>query len=110
MASNTKLTSDQKCERKALMAQLPKGATIGTTTCGVTVLAVPDGVVTRFYSSVSSADEKKIRRKVGEYWALSRWDADIWHRENGHNPAGFFLPGSWTAEEMLEWMGFELDQ
>ncbi len=105
MSSNSKLNPDQKCERKAWLADLPKGATIETTSCGVTVLAVPDGVVTRLYSSVSSGDEKKIRRKVGEYWALSRWAADVWLRENGHNPPGFFLPGRWTAGEVLAYLG-----
>jgi hypothetical protein len=93
MASNSKLSPNQKADRKAWMADLPLDATMITSVCGVTVLAVPDGNVTRFYSSVSSPDEVKVRRKVGEYWALYR-------REWGQD--GFLMPGSWTAEEMLE--------
>ncbi len=93
MASNSKLSPNQKADRKAWLADLPLDATMVTSVCGVTILAVPDGNVTRFYSSVSSPDEKKIRRKVGEYWALERWQ---------YGRDGFLMPGSWTAEEMLE--------
>ena len=94
MSSNSKLNPDQKAERKAWLADLPLDATMITSVCGVTVLAVPDGNVTRFYSSVSSPDEVKVRRKVGEYWALYRWAGGLGD--------GFMMPGSWTAEEMLE--------
>jgi hypothetical protein len=93
MASNSKLNPDQKAERKAWLADLPLDATMITSVCGVTILAVPEGNVTRFYSSVSSPDERKVRRKVGEYWALARWHYAM---------DGFLMPGSWTAEEMLE--------
>jgi hypothetical protein len=94
MASNSKLNPDQKAARKAWLADLPINSTMITSGCGITILAVPDGNVTRFYSSVSSPDEVKIRRKVGEYHALARWSDGMGD--------GFFLPGSWTAEEMLE--------
>jgi len=99
MASNSKLTPDQKADRKALLANLPINSTMATSVCGVTILAVPDGNVTRFYSSVSSPDEVKIRRKVGEYWALERWLCGM---------DGFFLPGLWTAEEVLRPFVFEV--
>ena len=93
MASNSKLNPDQKADRKAWLADLPPNATMVTSVCGVTILAVPDGNVTRFYSSVSSPDERKVRRKVGEYWVLYRRATD---------QDGFLMPGSWTADEMLE--------
>ncbi len=97
MASNSKLNPDQKRQRKARLEALPTNSTMATSVCGVTILAVPEGNVTRFYSSVSSLDEKKIRRKVGEYWALERWH---------YGMDGFFMPGLWTADEMLRPHGF----
>ncbi len=100
MASNSKLNPDQKANRKAWLADLPLNSTLATTRCGVTILAVPDGSVTRFYSSVSSPDEVKIRRKVGEYHALERWIGGIGD--------GFFLPGLWTADEVVRPFGFEV--
>ena len=100
MASNSKLNPAQKADRKAWLEALPPDATMITSVCGVTILAVPDGNVTRFYSSVSSMDEKKIRRKVGEYWALDRWIGGL--------ADGFFMPGLWTADEMLRPFGFDM--
>lgn len=95
MTSNSKLTESQKQARKSWLATLPRGSTIYTSQ-GVTVLCVPDGSVTRVYSSVASSHEKKIRVKVGEFYALQRWASD----------GGFILPGYWPACEVLVDLGF----
>lgn len=92
MRSNSKLSKSQKAERKSMLAQLPSGSTM-THDGQTTFLAVPDGNVTRVFSSVMSDDEGKFRRKVGEYHALARffWDAS----------GGMILPGSWwTATDL----------
>ena len=72
MASNTKLTRAQKDELKAFKAIMPKNMTFGAHG-SVTVLAEVDTNVVRFATSVASPDETKIRRKVGEYCAMQRW-------------------------------------
>jgi hypothetical protein len=71
-ASNSKLSAVQKSERRRLLAALPKGSVLAMSECGVTVLTIPDGAVTRMYTSVASQTEKKLRRKVGEYNVLMR--------------------------------------
>ncbi len=89
MSSNSKLTPLQKKDRKEMLAALPRTASMSSDPIsGLTILAVPDSTVTRFYSSVMGDDEQKFRRKVGEYHALMRWD---------DAPASFILPGFWTA-------------
>lgn len=92
MASNSKLSSVQKINRKDWLAELPDGSTFATDG-ELTFLAVPDGSVTRVFSSVASSDEVKYRRKVGEYHALSRRDC---------GDSGLMLPGFWTATEVLD--------
>lgn len=74
MFSNSKLTADQKSLRKALINMLPAGSALALSATGVTFLTIPQGAVNHVYSAVASPDEKKIRRKVGEYHALARWD------------------------------------
>lgn len=91
MSSNSKLTPEQKQTLKMWKALLPKDATLKALG-RMTVLCVPGGNVTHVYSSVASRDEKKIRRKVGEFYALQRWTCQ----------PGFILPGWWDAHEVLE--------
>ena len=94
MASNSKLTYVQKAERKDMIAALPNGSSMALSPTGVTFLVVPDGAVDRVYTSVTSPDEVKIRRKVGEYHALRRW-------ANGQD--GFALPaGQWDAGDLAD--------
>ena len=97
MFSNSKLTSAQKDNRKEMLAQLPKGASLANDGGCVTVLAVPDGAVTRVFSAVASQDEQKFRRKVGEYHALDRYFTDA----NG----GMVLPGVWSAIDVINMLG-----
>ena len=93
MISNSKLDALQKADRKTMLANLPKCSSI--VSCeNMTILAVPDGSVTRIFSSVMSEDEQKFRRKVGEFHALMRFDRDP--------EGGMLLPGIWTAHEVLE--------
>jgi hypothetical protein len=99
MRSNSKLTAEEKVSRKELLDALPSRYEMAMG-CGVTVLCIPDGNVTRIYSSVACSDEKKIRRKVGEFHALMRW----WEDVNG----SFILPGLWGAQEVLE--AFDLEE
>ena len=98
MRSNSKLTPDQKIVRKEMLAALPPRYEMAMG-YGVTVLCIPDGNVTRIYSSVACSNEVKIRRKVGEYHALRRWYI--------HTDGAFMLPGLWGAQEVLESFGLE---
>jgi hypothetical protein len=88
LASNSKLCAHAKIMRKEMIRNLPRDATFAHDE-KTTFLSVPDGKVTRVFSSVMSDDEIKFRRKVGEYHALLRFyrDAD----------GGLILPGFWTA-------------
>ena len=97
MESNSKLTPAQKAERKEMLANLPRGSTIGNDGERFTVLCVPDGAVTRVFSSVMGDDETKFRRKVGEYHALLRY-------RNGDG--GMILPGNdWSATDVIHTLG-----
>ena len=71
--SNTKLNADQKSERKQLKyAAKIKGWTIAEN--GVTTLVyAKKGNTVEFSMSVTSPDESKFRRKVGEFYALCRF-------------------------------------
>lgn len=99
MASNSKLTQEQKGHRKTMLAVLPGVATLANDGARLTILAVPDGSVTRVFSSVASPDEQKFRRKVGEYYALLRW----WGSDEN---SGLILPGFWTAAQLVDILGF----
>lgn len=75
MASNTKLNDFEKQELKEFKQEMPKNMAFGQ--CGrVTVLAQITGNVVRFSTAVASPDEQKIRRKVGQFYAASRWRDD----------------------------------
>lgn len=72
MASNSKLTREQKNDLKAFKARMHKNMAFGQ--CGgVTVFAEVTGNVTRFATSVASPDELKIRAKVGKWHAADRF-------------------------------------
>ena len=94
MFSNSKLSAMQKDERKEMLCNLPRDATFATNEGDITILAVPDGSVTRIFSAVMSTDETKFRRKVGEYNALMRFFNDA--------SGGMILPGFWTATEVMD--------
>lgn len=72
MSSNSKLTPEQKADRKAWLAALPRGSEMSLTPDGVTVLIVPNGATNRMVTAICSPDEVKTRRKVGQYHALVR--------------------------------------
>ncbi len=74
MTSNSKLTQDQKAFRKEMIENLPTGSSFAVSDCGVTVLCVPDGKHTIVATGIMSADERKFRRKVGEFYALMRYN------------------------------------
>ena len=75
MASNTKLTAYEKVMLKSYKKSMPKNmafATHGRLT--VLVQIMPNCV--RVATAVASPDEKKIRRKVGEFHAANRFAND----------------------------------
>lgn len=76
--SNSKLTPEQKIERKQLIEQIMRdnGEIYQNEGTGETMVAVPEFTGSRMYHvsfSFMSPDEVKFRRKVGEYWALYRY-------------------------------------
>lgn len=76
MASNTKLAAHGKTKRKILLSVLN---TAGNPDCiaenGVTTLVFKHrGHTVEFSMSVTSPDETKFRRKVGEFLALQRFE------------------------------------
>lgn len=75
MASNTKLDAVQKEILRDFKAEMPKNMAFGQAG-RVTVLAQVTGNVVKFSTAVSSPDEKKIRRKVGQFHAADRWYND----------------------------------
>jgi len=68
MQSNSKIDSHQKQYLKSIKAEMPdvKLANNGETT----IAYKPRGNTVEFALSVMSPDEKKFRRKVGEYYAM----------------------------------------
>lgn len=73
--SNSKLNKTQKAERKSMLSELHMGGGRLHSAYGVTLCIVPefaDAKMARVSVSVASEDEQKVRRKVGEYWALHR--------------------------------------
>lgn len=102
MASNTKLTRAQKEQLKAFKAIMPKNmafATVGR----VTVLAEVDTNVVRFSTAVASPDEVKVRRKVGEYCAVERFQngGTALMPRNGINPDYTASMAAYTIAELL---------
>ena len=75
MASNTKLNQTEKEILREFKAEMPKNMAFGQSG-RVTVLAQVTGNVVKFSTAVASPDEKKIRRKVGQYHAADRWYND----------------------------------
>jgi hypothetical protein len=75
MASNTKLTPMEKQDLREFKRDMAKNMAFGQSG-RVTVLAQITGNVVRFSTAVASPDEQKIRRKVGQYHALCRWDVE----------------------------------
>lgn len=73
MFSNTKLTAGQKLTLKLFKKQMPKNMAFGHWG-RVTVLIQITGNVIKFSTSVASPYEKKLRKKVGEWYALERWN------------------------------------
>ena len=72
--SNSKLTEFQKAERKRMRAELHNAGGWLHSDHGVTFCVVPEfagSKMARVSVSVASEDEQKVRRKVGEYWALA---------------------------------------
>lgn len=77
-----------------MLADLPRAATFANNLSNTIILAVPEGNVTRIFSAVSSPDEAKFRRKVGEYHAMTRFYDNV--------AAGMILPGFWVAQDVLD--------
>lgn len=75
--SNSKLTPEQKIQRKQLMQTMRDsgGEIMQDSENGVTAVILyefPGSRMVRVSFSFMSPDETKFRRKVGEYWALRR--------------------------------------
>lgn len=73
--SNSKLTKFQKAERKSMRSELHNAGGWLHSDYGVTLSILPEfagAKMARVSVSVASEDEQKVRRKVGEYWALHR--------------------------------------
>lgn len=74
MTSNSKLNVLQKQIRRENKAAFDRAGGVLARVDGVTVALVRTGENTGMFSvSVASRDEKKDRRKVGEFYALKRW-------------------------------------
>lgn len=71
MQSNTKLTPDQKEERKLLLKSMPNVTLVNN--AETTFAYQEKGNTVELSLSVKSDNEKKFRSKVGEYHALRRW-------------------------------------
>ena len=100
MASNTKLDSAQKEILRDFKAEMPKNMAFGQSG-RVTVLAQVTGNVVKFSTAVASPDEKKIRRKVGQYHAADRWYNDQFAVMPLPLPTGIYDPVA-TAEYIAE--------
>ena len=72
MASNTKLTVDQKTELKIMRINAKQEGLTITNNGQTTIAYKVKGNTVRFSTSVKSMDETKFRRKVGEFHALMR--------------------------------------
>lgn len=74
MSSNSKLNDLQKYELREMKAGFGYEKGVIVQVDGVTVVLTRTGKNSgKFTASVASLDEKKIRRKVGEFHALTRW-------------------------------------
>lgn len=73
--SNSKLNEFQKAKRKSMLSELHNAGGWLHSDYGVTLCIMPEfagSKMARVSVSVASEDEQKVRRKVGEYWALHR--------------------------------------
>ena len=68
--SNTKLSTGEKLERKDMKAEFLANGGQLFSHGRVTLAAMPMGNTFRVAVSIASLDEQKVRRKVGEYYAL----------------------------------------
>lgn len=105
MASNTKLDSAQKEILRDFKAEMPKNMAFGQSG-RVTVLAQVTGNVVKFSTAVASPDEKKIRRKVGQFHAADRWYNDQFAVMPALSDDGW---GGWTAEQTANYIAEMLD-
>lgn len=71
--ANSKLTREQKAERKELKINFEDNGGYFHIAHGVTLAILPHNKMARISVSIMSEDETKFRRKVGEYNALWRW-------------------------------------
>lgn len=104
MASNTKLTPDQKEFLQDFKAGMSKNMAFGQSG-RVTVLAQVTGNVVKFSTAVASPDEKKIRRKVGQFWAAGRW----YHYQFAVMPLPTDIYGRLTTAETAQHIAELLD-
>lgn len=75
MQSNSKLNAHQKLARKEFKAKFLNAGGVLVLVGAVTVALERTGVTSgHFAVSIASPDERKIRRKVGEFYALARVD------------------------------------
>lgn len=95
MTSNSKLTREQKAALKGFKILMRKNMAFGHSG-GVTVLVEVNKNVVRFSTSVASPDEQKIRKKVGQYHAMERWD----NGETAIMPTDRFDTGYSTIDDM----------
>jgi hypothetical protein len=73
IVSNSKLTPEQRKQRKLWISELPPGSSFAVSEDAMTVLCVPEGNVVSIATCIMGANEQKFRRKVGEYHALARY-------------------------------------
>lgn len=74
MQSNSKLTSEQKRDRKEMLESVYIGEIVYIANNGeTTIVYCRVGSNITFATSIMSPNEKKFRRKVGEYHALTRY-------------------------------------
>ena len=100
MTSNSKISKSQKAELKEFKQQNPDVAfaQFGHTTVLVNRTGATMG---EFTASVASRDEQKLRRKVGEYHAMSRFQ---------YGTAQPIFLGSWCTDQMAESLAYSLDE
>lgn len=69
------LSKECKAMRKEMLAALPPGSTLAMSETGFTALIVAGESVNYLATAVASSDDRSegISRKVGEFYALSRW-------------------------------------
>lgn len=90
MLSNTKLTPEQKIERKEMLAWAEEDGLhfMYDEHRGLTMLIREYENTCHVWTAVCSPDEQKYRRKVGEYYALLRW---AYGQDGAVFPTGFFF-------------------